>query len=277
LEGDISRTNPLIPGNGDGRLDGDDLTWYDLFANGIRCPQTSPFNEFQRMDVAPFATGGDGALGADRSQIELFIAGITPRTAAGGPLAPNTPFCTGVETDEPYLRAAPADPSIIRSFRIGSVTAQSGSTVELPIEADLAGDEVTAQFTIHFDPSMLSISDIAGVNTAGLNINPDVLLGDLPEGTRVIINTTRLSEGDLGLVINFNGRGTYPAATARPGTRTLVMLKLHFVKEVKIGSIAPLNFNDSVFETKASDTLGQPLVISEDTQGGGVFGVVSNR
>src|SRR5205085_9439415 len=66
-EGDINRdpNAPTTSRGGDGRIDGDDITWYDLFANGIRCPAsgaTWPTNEFQRMDVVPLP-GGDGAIG----------------------------------------------------------------------------------------------------------------------------------------------------------------------------------------------------------------------
>src|SRR3954465_5118462 len=68
-EGDINR---IASGVRDGRLDGDDLIWFDLFANGVNCTTST---EFQRMDVAPRApTLGDGALSLDRTQLEKYIA-----------------------------------------------------------------------------------------------------------------------------------------------------------------------------------------------------------
>src|SRR5207247_4885758 len=113
VEGDINRSDPNVPGFGDGRLDGDDLTWYDLFANGSRCPQVSP-NEFQRMDTAPLATGGDGALGLDRNQLERYVAGLDERRAGSGPLTPVAAFCTQVSgTEAAELRAAPSDPGAV--------------------------------------------------------------------------------------------------------------------------------------------------------------------
>src|SRR5207247_6223834 len=122
-----NRLTPGVPGMGDGRLDGDDLTWYDRFANGLSCPQTSS-NEFQRMDTAPLGTNGDGALGTDRNQLERLIAGQDARQPGGGPLTPNTPFCTGTAgAEEMELKSAPVDPYAVRALRIGSVTGAAGS------------------------------------------------------------------------------------------------------------------------------------------------------
>jgi len=217
------------------------------------------------MDTAPRLPGfGDGNIGIDRSQLERYVAGLDPRTPAAGPLAPNTPFCTGTGADEIVLRPAPSDPNVTRAFRIGSVEGTRDGTVNVPVEADLAGGEIMTQFTIHFDPSVLSISDIAGTG-----INPDILLGDsLPEGTRVTINTSEIATGDIGIIVYFNGSGSYPALTAEPGTRTLVTLRFRLEDSVKIGSITPITFNDHVFETKASDTLGQTLIVSGGLRGG---------
>ena len=117
-----------------------------------------------------------------------------------------------------------------------------------------------------FDPSSLAISDIAGVN-----VNPDVILGDLPKGTRVIVNTSQIAKGDIGLIVYFNGSGAYPAITAPAGTRTLVSLTFRNTTEIRTGSTIPLTFSDSVFETKASDNLGQPLAVPGGLRGGTVI------
>jgi len=125
---------------------------------------------------------------------------------------------------------------------------------------------VMAQFTIHFDPSLLNISDIGGVN-----VNPDVILGDrLPPGTRVIVNTSRILAGDIGIVVYFNGSGRYPANTGEAGTRTLVYLNFAMTEEVKLGSVAPLTFSDDVFVTRIGDEIGQPLPVQNGLRGGSV-------
>src|SRR5262249_52772406 len=149
---------------------------------------------------------------------------------------------------------APSDPDAVRGFRIGSVLGRAGSEVQVPIESDLAGGEITTQFTIHFDPSTLSIS-----NVAGANLNADILPGDLPNGAHVIVNTSRIKDGYIGIVIDFNGSGAYPPTTAASGTARLVLLRFRLDRSARFGEVVPLTFSDDVFLTKASDSLGQSL------------------
>jgi len=264
-EGDVNRASPDAPGPGDGILDGDDLIWYDRFANGMSCLGTGPYpvNEFQRADVAPLRTGGDGALGLDRAVLGMLVAGFAPSRAAVGPLAPNDPFCVESTGDEIVLKAAPISPSE-RALRISYVEAPRNAFVAVPVEAAFGGGEISTQFTIHFDPSALSISDIAGTGA-----NPDVLLGDtLPAGTTVTVNTSSLATGDLGVVVYFNGSGGFPEVTAPPGTRTVVTLRFRTGTEMKTGAGIPLTFNDTVFLSKMSDTLGGRLPLDGGLNGG---------
>lgn len=275
-EGDVNRSAaanglaPGLPGPGDGKLDGDDFTWYDLFANGQYCPATGvyPFNEFQRMDTSPRLPGsGNGSLDVDRSQLERYVAGLDPRTAAGGPILPIVSFCTATGMFEGASKAAPSDPNAIRMLRIPSVMAKPGTQIEVPIEADLAGGEVTAQFTIHIDPAVLGISSLAGAN-----VNPDVILGEgSPEGTRVIVNTSELGNGDIGIILNFNGSGSYPAVTAESGAKTLVVLRFRISDDVAPGSASPISFNDGIFVCKLSDRFARALDIGGGLRGGAVI------
>src|SRR5207245_8599358 len=54
-------------------------------------------------------------------------------------------------------------------------------------------------------------ANVAICDMAGTNVNPDVMLGsDVPDGTRVTVNTSRIADGDIGFVINFNGAGSVP-------------------------------------------------------------------
>jgi len=242
-------------------VDGDDLTWYDRFANGLNCPQISP-NEFQKMDTAPLATKGDGALALDRSQLENYVAGVTPRAAAGGPTAPNSPFCTGLSRAEGDPTIDSVDRDAIRALWIDRVEAGADRYIEVPVAIDLAGGEIMAQFTIHFDRSVLSISDIAGADA-----NPDVRLGDrLPDGTRVIVNTSGINGGDIGIVVNFNGSGYEPAITAGSGTTTLVTLRFQVTERSGRAKAPLVTFNDGVFQIKLSDALGRSLPLMQTSR-----------
>src|SRR5207248_3027109 len=121
--------------------------------------------------------------------------------------------------------------------------------------------------TVHFDPAVLTMSDIAGAN-----VNPDVILGStLPEGTRVIVNTSSIAEGDLGIVLDFNGSGNYPAITAEAGTRMLVVLRFTIADTAQAGTSSPVTFGDGVFMTKMADTLGRSVAVDGGLQGGSVI------
>jgi len=219
------------------------------------------------MDVAPFNTGGDGAIGLDRIQIERYVAGLNPRRPAIGPTSPVVPFCTDAGPRPGIKPAAPAEDRP-RALRVVSANTFDDQVVDVPVEAWLNGNEITAQFTLHFDPARLSISDTAGINT-----NPDVMMGALPAGTRLIVNTTSIDQGDIGIVVNFNGVGQYPAITADAGVKQLVSLRFRVISNDPAVRIVPITFNDNVFMTKVSDTWGQSLEISGGLIGG-VVGIV---
>jgi len=256
-----------VPGAGDGRLDGDDLTWYDLFANGQRCPATDayPTNEFQRMDISPrLPNFGNGFVDLDRSQLERYIAGLDPTTLAGGPAAPIIPFCVGNRQLGDEILSMPTETRTPQMLRIGSGTVDRHGVVEVPVEAVTSGGAITVQFTIHFDPGVLAISPVAGADA-----NPDVIPGvGLPAGTRVIVNTSGRANGDLGVVVNFNGSASYPAVTSEAGRATLVVLRFRVVADARGGTRSIVTFGDNVFVTKMSGTLGQALPIDGGLVGG---------
>jgi len=134
-------------------------------------------------------------------------------------------------------------------------TGQPDEYVEVPIEMNATGTEVTIQFTLHFDPAVLSIDP-----TAGANVNPDVILAEgAPEGTRVIVNTSDIDNGNIGVVVNFNGEGVGPAVTVGPGALHVVSLRFMVSAGVLPGATTEIAFNDEVFETRSSDSLGRPV------------------
>ena len=83
LEGDLTpRTG------GDGIVLINDLILIREFVVGLSVPAEGT-NEFQRVDVAPYSTRGDGRLtSADIAVARQYAAGILPPQPAGGPTAP---------------------------------------------------------------------------------------------------------------------------------------------------------------------------------------------
>lgn len=128
----------------------------------------------------------------------------------------------------------------------------------IPVSLDACGKEVTLQGTLHFDPNELSISD-----KAGTNVNPDVKLGpSVPKGTKVIVNTDQLADGDIGFVVDFNGEGASPAVKLASGQKTIVVFKFT-LKNPAQGLNLDISWSDSVFHTKAGDDQGQDLPITQ--------------
>jgi hypothetical protein len=263
IEGDINRAVANVPGTGDGHVDSADLIWFDRFANGANCPQVTP-NEFQRMDVAPRAPNpgspvvglGDGSLPlGDRSQIERYIAGQDPLTSAGGPTSPTTPFCTALsraDIEPPVLETKSEAAS--RVLRLVPVLSADGAEVDLQMELTARGNEVVSQASVHFDPAVFRIADVSGVG-----VNPDISAGaDVPEGTHIIVNTSNLADGNVGIVVDFNGTGSFPAKTLEPGVMRILNLRLHVLDNAPIGS-SPVDFTDDTISQATFDAFGQSL------------------
>jgi len=251
----MNRTVATTPNTNDGRIDGDDLTWYDRFANGVNCPANGQGGEFQAFDTAPrLPNFGDGAIGADRNQLERYIAAVAPngdpRTPIAGPIAPNIPFCTGVRGDIDTGSASRAETSdATRTMRIVNGSGPAGGFATVPVDIEAQGNEVTAQMTLHFNSAVLSIS-----NVAGTNVNPDITVGPgAPAGTRITVNTLNIANGDIGIVINFNGNGTIPATTLPLGTRRVALVRFTIAGNATVGSTTPVTFNDNTFVTKTGD------------------------
>src|SRR6185436_19319073 len=81
---------------------------------------------------------------------------------------------------------------------------------------------------------------------------------------------SRGSEGELGIVVNFNGSGIYPPVTAEAGRRGLISLRFHIAEGLRARASSLVTFGDEVFVTKMGDTLGRHLPIDGGRTGGAV-------
>ncbi|MGE3466254.1 MAG: cohesin domain-containing protein, partial [Pyrinomonadaceae bacterium] len=90
-----------------------------------------------------------------------------------------------------------------RTIRVVSVAGDPGSQVIVPVEIDSGGNEVGLQFTLIFNPAVLSISNISTGDPGGPN--PDVMLGSgAPPGTALTINATQAPTGRIGILVDSN-------------------------------------------------------------------------
>jgi hypothetical protein len=191
----------------------------------------------------------------DRSQIERYIASQDPLTPAGGPTSPTTPFCAALsraDIEPPVLETK--SEAVSRVLRLVPVLSADGAEVDLQMELTARGNEVVSQASVHFDPAVFRIADVSGVG-----VNPDISAGaDVPEGTHVIVNTSNLADGNVGIAVDFNGTGSFPAKTLEPGVMRILNLRLHVLDNAPIGS-SPVDFTDDTISQATFDAFGQSL------------------
>ena len=234
-------------------------------------------NEQQRLDASPRATRGDGVLGsADGTAIDAYARHDaatdfdpnTPNwqpTPAGGPLAISNLGCT--PTAEPEISSdtrvtvVPEAATAARVVRLVSANGTRGSDVTVEIEMAAKGNEAGTQFGLHFDPTVVNISDVSGVN-----VNPDITLGaDAPTGTTLNVNAGDAANGNIGIVENFNGAAD--TITAIPeGARRITRVTFHVLASAAAG-ISKLTFDESVISNVTADSNGLIVTATYDQTG----------
>ena len=278
FEGDINRSSVGIAGFGDGDVNVGDQIQYQRFLSGIDCPGRTPSTEQPRLDAGPRNTLGDGLLGgSDGTAIDAYarhdastdsnpnIAGWQP-TPAGGPTAITNLSCTPVSAPEKTARSMPESEAsaAARIVRLVSRSGRSGSDITVDIDMASQGNEAGTQFGLHFDPAVLSISDISGVN-----VNPDISRGaNVPAGATLNVNAADAVNGNIGIVENFNGVISSPAVIGSGRNRivkvpSIVRVKFHVLDTAATGSAA-ITFDDTVIRGFTSDMNGMILSTTYD-------------
>ena len=202
FEGDISTRN-----TGDGAVDTTDVTLIRQLITGPLVPDPA-FNEYQRADVTPAGTKGDGSLDATDLVLERNNGvGIVARVSAGGPFGP---------IQQGPLAKLDRISTGGRTMRIGSAKITSGTSVSLPIDLESTGGEVASSFTINFDSAKLqnpvvtlALGSASGVTLTANNI--DAAKGYI----RVLVDSQNLLSNNLLNV-------TFDVAPSAPAGETVV-------------------------------------------------------
>ncbi|HVF45944.1 MAG TPA: hypothetical protein VNA17_00110, partial [Pyrinomonadaceae bacterium] len=211
---------------GDGVLRANDVEQERLFVSRLEVPNPLT-NEFQRADVAPYETRGDGSLNAaDFQLVKNYVANLVAQQAAGGP---NQAVATALPLEE---RDADA---VGRTMRIVSADAQANRKASVSVEMDSLGDEVVALFTINFDASRLS--------------NPVVTLGEgVPEGTTLTANTRKAFDGQVTVLIDS------PAPFTTSYAARVVTITFDIAKDAPVGE-TPISFDSGSFSDAEARSL----------------------
>jgi len=199
-------------------------------------------NEFQRTDVAPKDSFGNGLLNAaDQQQLNNYIAGLDAPPSGGGPAGPAT---------APMLEMVPAEllaEGTGRTYRVLSAAARRGSHVTVIVEIDAKGNETAMSFSLRFDPSRLRFSGLSGVNN-----DPDAVPGSgAPAGTNLTLNARRAGKGLLGVLLD-------APTSFSSGTRHLVELRFDIVPDAPLGPTS-LFFTDNAIARCTTDIEAREL------------------
>ncbi|MFN0084369.1 MAG: hypothetical protein ACKVX9_03170, partial [Blastocatellia bacterium] len=220
FEADVS---PRPNGNNNGVITVADWVQIGRFVAGLDKPETG--SEYQRADIAPRDTRGDGRLTVlDWTQASLYVSGANPVTPAGGPTAQAATFAQQTAARQAMRSAS------TRTFR-AEVQNGSGRTRTVRLTLDAKGDEHALGFSLLFNPSQWSFVSAAA--------------GDDAADATVMINSAEAAQGRIGIALSMPG-----GRSLKPGARRLVELTFN---EVSDNEGLRLSFGDSPVAREAVD------------------------
>lgn len=198
-EGDVS---PRPGGNNNGLLTVSDWVQVGRFVVGLDVAANG--NEFQRADVAPRETLGDGRITlVDWVQTGRYVAGVDALPVAGGP----TSAIAGTESQESEVgsRASGGVAKFDNATSSGEFAIRTnGSLVVVKLNA--AGEENALSFSLHFGSSAWRFVSAK----TGRDARQAVLL----------VNSTETAKGHVGILL------ALPAGqTLRAGENEIVILQ----------------------------------------------------
>ncbi|MEO7658511.1 MAG: carboxypeptidase regulatory-like domain-containing protein, partial [Pyrinomonadaceae bacterium] len=227
FEGDISERP-----NGDGLVLSNDIAQMRRFIVGLDVPDTNT-NEFQRADIAPFASAGDGMINsADATQARRYVTGLDPVQAAGGPTEPIASNGTSAFIDSLY------DYFYAHEVRFEPENIQAGIAA-VAVVTDAGGGENGLSFTLEFDAARLS--------------NPKIALGpDAPQNAILTLNLNDVESGRVGILVD-------SSANTTAGVSRKILTFSFEVKPSGSRGSSTLRFTDTLAPKSISDIFGKSL------------------
>ena len=221
FEGDVA-SRP----NGDSVYQSTDPSLIEQFLVGGASMDPS-VNEFQRADVAPYASKGDGILDiTDVNLAEQYLISAVAQQTAGGPLSPAGPIPSQESLSSAGSKVNPKAESaalLPRVVRASNVTTSAGQTVTVPILVDAEGDETGYSFTLDYNPQILTNTAVTVGNVGGTrafvigttNPNDGVADGKTTFSVRNFPNT-QIAAGNGQILVNV----TFQVAAGAPAGTT---------------------------------------------------------
>jgi len=140
-------------------------------------------------------------------------------------------------------------PAAVHDVIIVSTSGAAGTQVFVDVELVSGGDEVAGGFSLNFDPTKLSISNISSPGN-----NPDVTLGSgVPAGLSRTVNANQVASGRIGLL--FDGDNQF---TASPPNRQIARFRFTILPGAAGGS-TPITFGNVPAAQSFSDGLANTI------------------
>jgi uncharacterized protein (TIGR03437 family) len=176
------------------------------FVSGTETPKIG--SEFQRADVAPKDTRGDGQItAADWVQAGRYAMGLDPLVGAGGPLGPTSRL--------------PGRGEAARDLRIVNAGI-TGNTLNLSIEYEAVGNENAFGFSVNFDPMVLG--------------SPTAAAGSGVTGATLLFNTLQAAQGRVGFALALPAPNTVAAGVRQLATLSFTILKVGVTTQLTFGN-----------------------------------------
>ena len=214
--------------NGDSKVNTADWLEMGRMVAGLDVPTSS--DEMLRADCAP-RNAPDGLLTvADWVQAGRYALKLDPLT-----LVTLTPV-PGAEIQKSMKFTPLADPGPVRTLQIGSVAAQRGQTVSVPVQLVCAAGENAVGLTVSFDADRLKLTGVT--------------MGSAMTGGKTNINYNQ--PGKLGMVV-----AMMPNTSLAAGTNQILVLQ--FATFTNASGPAALTLDSSVVQLQVADKTANVL------------------
>lgn len=214
-----------------------DVTQMRRFVVALDTPDPSN-NEFQRADIAPYASRGDGFIGAtDAVQARRYATALDPSQEAGGPTGPVQSqgiFAAFLESIYSYFYS--------HEIRLADATISQEGNVVVPLEMISYDDFAAASFTLEFDPAVFGEPSVS-------------FSADVPADANLSVNADHAGDGKLGILVEM------PTSMPSGLSTKILNIQLTPVAGAKVERMA-MQLTDSLAPKTASNSLG----VSIDTR-----------
>lgn len=202
FEGDVTPRQ-----TGDRTLDISDWMQVGMFVAGLDIITNA--SEFQRADVAPKSTSGDGQLKVtDWVQAARYGGVIDAPTVVGGPTAPVAPTT---------LTGGP------RTINIGAGNGVKGLNITMPVILQSQGNENGIGFSVSFDPTVLKyVSTVKGSADASATL---------------LVNSNQAASGTVGVLVALQAGSSFTNGVQQEIAR----LTFKAINSVSNGAVAFVN------------------------------------